>query len=165
VSVEITSGAIEQILSEDLSGVASIAELESKFDFLDVPAFMAETGVDTLDELKAKFPRRFRMQYAQPPAFDPNDPRFRRELRLAVCVLFESVLDLELALRSVRQARRASVAARPIVGERNGGEVRSPAAWMVVFPRAALTAQTPPEVAVQALFAGADVVAAFETPN
>jgi hypothetical protein len=163
--VEVTSGAVERILSEDLSDVSTLADFESKFDFIDMPAFMAEAGVGTLAELKARLPQQFRMLYAQPPAFDPNDPRVQRRFRLAVCVLFEPDLDLEAALRTVREARDTAAVARPCVGELEGGEVRGPAAWIVVFPSIALPSPPRSQAQVEALFASADVVAAFETPN
>jgi hypothetical protein len=163
--VEITAGALEGLEGEDLTDVTSLADFESRFDVIDMPAFMAEAGASTLEELKARLPQKLRLLYAQPPAFDPDDPAATRRFRLAVCVLFEPALDLEAALRAVREAREAAAAARPFVGEANGGEVRAPAAWMVVFPRSALTPQLPAESDVDALFATADAVAAFEDPT
>ena len=163
--VEVTSGVIERIVSEDLSDVGSLEEFQSRFDIIDVPAFMAEAEVETLAELKAKLPRKFRMLYAQPPAFDPNDPRFQRQYRLAVCALFQPDLNLEGAMRAVRAAREVAAAARPHVGERNGDEIRAAAAWMIVFPSDALSPQLPTESEIDALFGSADVVAAFESPN
>jgi len=163
--VEVTSGVAERILSEDLSDVDTLDEFKTRFDIIDVPAFMAEAGVETLAELKAKLPRKFRMLFAQPPAFDPNDPQFQRQFRLAVCVLFEPILDLEASLRAVRGARALADAGRPYVAELDGAEVRSPAAWMIVYPRSALSPQLPSESQIEGLFASADVVAAFDTAN
>lgn len=162
VKVELTAGALQRVETEDLSDVSSIADLQSRFQFVDVPLLMTTAGVSTLDELRAVFPHQVRMLFAQPPAYDPNDPAARRAYRLTICALFLPTLEVEEALRQVKLCRRLAVALRPHVDAVDGVEVRAPGAWMAIFPSATLTPAGPSEAAVRSVFAAEGIVAAFE---
>jgi hypothetical protein len=165
VRVEITAGALEQIASEDLSPITTLADFQSKFQFIDLPAFMSEAGVATVQELKEVFPRQFRLSFAQPPPYDPNDPAARRTFRLTICALFLPELKVEEALREAKLSRRVAQVAMPTVGEVDGNEVLGPNAWMVVFPKSSLSPTGPSEASYRAVFAAEGVVAAFEDPT
>jgi hypothetical protein len=163
VKVEIAFADLEGIDTEDLSDVATIAQLQSKFLFLDVPSLMGAAGVTTLQELKRELPQLVKLRYADPPIYNTNDPNARRQFRLGVCALFVPSLDLEGAIRDAKMCRRVSELARPHRLEFEGGEVRAGCAWMVVFPTASVTTGTPTVTEIEGLFAADSIVAAFET--
>jgi hypothetical protein len=165
IRAEITSGAVEEIASEDLSEVSTEEEFAAKFQFIDLEAFKRQAGVTSFQELKALFPRQFRLQFAQPPPFDPTDVRFARTFRLSICALFMPELNVEETLREAKLSRRAAEAGRPTIGEVDGAEVATPCAWMVIFPKSTLPAAGPPETAYRSLFAAEGMVAAFEDPT
>jgi hypothetical protein len=161
--VEVTLGSLQTITSEDLSEVATLADFQAKFDFIDLADFMAKTRVATLQELKAEFPRLLKLQYAQPPAYNPADPQVVKAFRLPLCVLLADAIDLVTTLREVKSARLAAEASRPHLDRSNGNDILMGSAWMVVFPSAAIGATTPSAAAIASLFAAEGFVAAFDT--
>ncbi|MFF7534716.1 hypothetical protein ACIP6Q_27815 [Streptomyces bobili] len=159
--VVLTSGALDALGSEDLSGLSE-QEFIEKFDFLDLAELMRRAKVPDYRELQEQFPRLYRLHYADPPPFDPDGPG--RTYRLRVSVLFFPDLDLGAALRRLVQCRRALDATRPRLDEYDGGILLAASAWLAVFPAAALTSDTAPgtEKQVSDLLAGEGFVAAFE---
>jgi hypothetical protein len=162
VKLSVNTGALESILAVDLSDVSSLADFESRFDYIDMPRFMASAGVATLDQLKARFPHQFELSYAEPPVFDPSDPDVERTFRLAVSVLFMADVQLTEALQEAKACRRAAEAARPHAAEADGASVLAASAWMVVFPATASLPTGLTQADVEALFAAEGMVAAFE---
>ena len=161
--VQIASGALQTITSEDLSSVASLAEFQAKFDFIDLTDFMAQARVSTLQELKAAFPRLLQLHFAQPPPYDPADPKAVKTFRFPLCVVFADTIDLAASLQEVKSARRAAEASRPHVDHANGDDLLLGSAWMVIFPSAAIGAATPTQASIAALFAAEGLVAAFDS--
>ena len=124
---------------------------------------MEASNVATYQELQADFPRLFKLHYATPPVYDPNDPSTKRTYRLRVSALFFPTLDLEAALRRLVLARRALDATRPHPDEYEGGDIRATDAWMGIFPASAIGAGTVTQANVEDIFAAEGFVAAFET--
>lgn len=153
-----------------LAGVAaddvcalSEPDFVARFEFLDLPALMAAAGAHTYPELQARFPQLFKLHYADPPVYDPDDPAVLRTYRLRVSTLFFPTLDLVEALRRLTRTRRALDAAEPTRAEYEGGAVLGASAWLAVFPDDAIGAGTPTRAQIEALFGADNVVAAFET--
>jgi hypothetical protein len=163
--VAIEAGALESIASEDLSDVGSLADFQARFQFIDLPAFMRQAGVTSLQELKDVFPQQVQLIYGDPPAYDPNDPAARRTFRLTIASLFMPALTIEGAMREAKVARDAAAALRPTVGESNGAEIQGPAAWLVIFPKASLPSTGPSEANIRSVFASSGLVVAFEDPT
>jgi len=163
VRVAITEAALEKVTTTDLSDITSLADFQSRFDFIDLQDFMAFANVSTLQQLKAEFPRLFQLQFAQPPPYVATDPAALRSYPLTINALFTSTLDLVDMLRSAKSCRRASERSRPHLNGFDGGDVRAGSAWMVVFDQTAVTVQTPSMTEITSLFAGEEVVAVFET--
>ncbi|MER5276490.1 hypothetical protein ABT025_12125 [Streptomyces sp. NPDC002809] len=108
------------------------------------------------------FERPYRLQYADPPSFDPAAPA--RRLPLRVSTLFFDRLDLADALRRLSQAKRAVDAASPQPEVHDGGTMLASSAWLAVFP--ATTTDEPSQTTEQLvgdLLATQGFVAAFET--
>ncbi|MFD8324387.1 hypothetical protein [Streptomyces lydicus] len=159
--VVLTSGALDALGSEDLSGLTE-EEFAARFDFLDLAELMRRARVADYAELQAQFPRLYRLHYAEPPSFDPGTPG--RTYRLRVSVLFFPDLDLGAALRRLVQCRQALDDTRPRPDEYDGGALLAASAWLAVFPAATLASDTAPgtEKQVSDLLAAAGFVAAFE---
>lgn len=163
VKVAMTAALLDAVSSEDVSRLSQ-QDFVNRFQFLDLAGLMVAANVATYQELQADFPRLYRLHFADPPAFDPNDPRVQRRYSLRVCALFFPTLDLEAALRQLVQSRRAMDAVRPRADGYEGGDLLSSSAWMGIFPNSVLGSAVPPvsEAAVWALFAAEGFVAAFE---
>ncbi|BDM70868.1 hypothetical protein HEK616_43550 [Streptomyces nigrescens] len=159
--VTLTSGALDALDSEDLSGLSE-DEFVAKFGFLDLADLMRRAKAADYGELQAQFPRLYRLHYADAPPFDPDAPG--RTYRLRISVLFFPDLDLGAALRRLVQCRRALDDTRPRPDEYDGGALLAASAWLAVFPAAALSSDTAPVTGQQVsdLLAAEGFVAAFE---
>jgi hypothetical protein len=162
VKVSSNDALFDAFGSADVSELSE-ADFKARFQFLDLPALMTAAGVSTYQELQADFPRLYRLHYADPPPFNPDDPGALRTYKLRVCALFfGEALDLSAALRRMVQARRALDAVHPHPETYEGGDVRAAGAWLGIFPTSAITAPVTQDQ-VTALFAEAGLVAAFES--
>jgi hypothetical protein len=164
VAVRVSSSAalLDGVSSEDVSQLSQ-PDFVAKFAFLDLPGLMRAAGVATYPELQADFPRLYRLHYADPPVFDPDDPAAVRSYRLRVSALFFPTLDLTGALRQLGRSRRALDAVQPRRAEYEGGQLLSASAWLAVFPAGAVGVGTPTRDEITALFGADQFVAAFET--
>jgi len=163
VKLSLNAGALESILSEDLSGITNLQDFAARFDFIDMPAFLRQTGASTMAELRTKLPRRLELGFEQTPPFDPDAPG--RSFRLSVCVLFREDGDLAEALRQAKAARAAVEAARPHASEHDGAGIRTSSAWMVVLPDDAELPAGVDAADVQGLFAAEGIVATLEATS
>ncbi|MER6306668.1 hypothetical protein [Streptomyces sp. NPDC001657] len=159
--VALTSGALDALDAEDLSGLSE-EEFVAKFGFLDLAELMRRAKAADYAELQAQFPRLYRLHYAEAPPFAPDEPG--RTYRLRISVLFFPDLDLGAALRRLVQCRRALDDTRPRPDEYDGGALLATSAWLAVFPAAALAPNTAPATGKQVsdLLAAEGFVAAFE---
>jgi len=158
--VELTSGALDAIASEDLSTLTE-EEFAKRFSFLDLAELMRRAKVADFRELQEEFPRLYGLHYGQPPPFDPAAPG--RTYRLRVSVLFFPKLDLGAALRRLVRCRRALDDSCPRPDEYDGGALLAASAWLAVFPAAALPSPNAPgtERQVSDLLAAEGFVTAF----
>ena len=164
VAVRVSSSAalLDAIGSADVSELSQ-ADFVARFAFLDLPGLMRAAGVQTYAQLQADFPRLYKLHYADPPAYDPDDPAAVRTYRLRVSVLFFPTLQLAGALRQLSRTRRAIDAVLPRPDGYEGGDLLSASAWLAVFPAAAVGAGTPSTDQIAALLGADRFVAAFET--
>lgn len=164
VRVRVSSSAalLAGVAADDVCALSE-PDFVARFEFLDLPALMAAAGAHTYPELQARFPQLFKLHYADPPVYDPDDPAVLRTYRLRVSTLFFPTLDLVEALRRLTRTRRALDAAEPTRAEYEGGAVLGASAWLAVFPDDAIGAGTPTRAQIEALFGADNVVAAFET--
>lgn len=109
------------------------------------------------------FGKKFQLQYADPPPFNPDDPAAKRTYALQVSVLFFPTLDLEGALRRMVQGRQALNALRTRPDSYEGGDILSASAWLGVFPTSLFSPAGITQDQVSALFAADSFVAAFVT--
>jgi hypothetical protein len=163
VRVAPTAAVFDAVSSDDVSQLSQ-QDFANRFQFLDLADLMRTANVATYQELQADFPRLYRLHYADPPAFNPNDPRFQRRYSLRVSALFFPTLDLEGALRRIVQSRRALDAVRPHVDRYEGGDLLASSAWMGIFPDDVFGPAVTPitQAQVSSLFAAEGFVAAFE---
>ena len=162
VRVSATGALLDAVGSEDISGLSE-QDFTAKFAVLDLPGLLRAARVGTYQQLQAEMPRLHRLHYADPPAYDPQDPAARRVYRLRVSALFLSTLDIADALRRLAVARRAVDAVLPHPEGYEGGDVLGSSAWLAVFPDAAVGAGTPTKDQISSALATGGVVAAFET--
>ncbi|MGW4699119.1 hypothetical protein [Streptomyces sp. NPDC004285] len=108
------------------------------------------------------FERAYRLQYEDPPPFDPSAPA--RSLPLRVSTLIFDRLDPVGALRRLSQAKRAVDLASPRPEAHDGGALLASSAWLAVFPATATdeTSRTTEQL-VGDLLATQGFVAVFET--
>ncbi|MGX1886734.1 hypothetical protein [Streptomyces sp. NPDC055287] len=125
---------------------------------VDADAWAAADGAGARQD---EFERHYRLQYADPPPFDPTAPA--RSLPLRVSTLFFDRLDLVDALRRLSQAKRAVDAVSPQPDVHDGATVLASSAWLAVFPATAIDepSQTTEQL-VGDLLATQGFVAAFE---
>ena len=163
VRVSATTALLDAIASEDVSELSQQAFI-NKFQFLDLPSLMQAAGLSTYQALQADFPRLYRMHYADPAAYNPNDPAAARKYRLLISALFFATLDLEGALRQLTQGRRALNSLRPRPEGYEGGDILASSAWMGILPTTAFDPDVTPitQNDVTNLFAAGRFVAAFE---
>lgn len=163
VRVSTTSAPLDMVASTDVSELSQ-QDFLAKFQFLDLSGLMATARVSTYQELQADFPRLYRLHYATPAPYNPDDPAARRSYKLRIAVLFFSGLDLQAALRQMAQARRAVDAVWPQPSEYEGGDLLASSAWIGVFPTSVFAPGLTPitQAEVSALSAAQSWVAAFE---
>jgi hypothetical protein len=126
---------------------------------VDAEAWAAADGAGARQD---QFERPYKLQYTDPPPFDPTAPA--RNLPLRVSTLFFDRLDLTDALRRLSQAKRAVDTASPQPEVHDGGAMLATSAWLAVFP--AITNDEPSRTTEQLvgdLLATQGFVAAFET--
>ena len=164
VRVSVNLAALEAVASEDLSELTQ-AQFVAKFQFIDLNSLMTATRVSTFQELQAELPRLYHLQYAQPPAYDPNDPTTQRTYSLRISVLFFPVLDVADALRQLKTGRHALDEIRPRPDGFDGGDLLSSSAWLGVFPSSVFGPPNPiTQAEVSTVLAAENFVAAFENP-
>ena len=89
VRVSATSAPLNMVASTDVSELSQ-QDFLAKFQFLDLSGLMATARVSTYQELQADFPRLYRLHYATPAPYNPDDPAARRSYKLRIAVLYSS---------------------------------------------------------------------------
>ncbi|WP_428338683.1 hypothetical protein [Mycobacterium sp.] len=127
------------------------------------PVLAAVSSSDVAGSSPRDFGKKFQLQYAEPPAFNADDPAVKRTYALRVSVLFFPTLDIESALRRMVQGRQALDALRSHPDTYEGGDVLSSSAWLGVFPTSLFVPNGISQDQVSTLFAADSFAAAFVT--
>jgi hypothetical protein len=164
VVLRVDPGEIESIRLGEVASFQTLAEFESRFRFFDLAGFMAEHRITTVEELRRA--NRYllgEIKLKAPGPFDPADPANRRRFELPVAVLIRDVVDLTACLRDARLAREALERTLAYRRETAEGEVRTPAAPVLVLPAAGVAATGRTAAELSAFFAAQEVLAVFVT--
>jgi hypothetical protein len=145
--VHAKSMPIDQITSqnllEKLGPVSSMAQLRAKLGALYPPsivdAFLAQFRITTIAEFKRRPTLFLEFLFKAPTSFDPNDPANTRHFPLNICVLLQSDLQLGEALRVAKLCRNILENERDFVATFRGTDVETPFAFVVLFPDAAVS--------------------------
>ena len=160
--VEVDSGAVESILTREVTGFNTLDEFRSRFRFIDLDAFMARHGLSTVEELREAFHyliTEVRLRALTP--FDPTDPSTQHRYGLNVAILIRETVDVTAALRDAKLARTAVEHSLTYRREVDVAEVRTPYAPMVIFPEDALDGPLFTAEALQTFFAAEGILVVF----
>jgi len=161
-------------LLEKLGAVASMNELRNKLKTLYpesvVAAFFKELRIGSVEEFKRRGNFFLEFVYKTPPAFDPNDPQNARSFRLNVCAQFQPELKIAEALQTAKLSRSIMENEKEFAEAFEGGEIKTPYAFVVIFPESAAADNAIPGLAaaqikdgVKSLFAAEKMLAHFVT--
>lgn len=156
---------IDSVSISSLDDITSFADFESRFRYIDLPAFLAANKITTVDELRDAGPYLLaEIQLAQLPPFDPVDPANSVDVELDLAAVVLDDLDLAAGLTAARQLWHAGTSQPP--GPRSAllGETVRPFAVAVVFPESSLGGGQPSAAAVDSLYATAQVLSLFANP-
>jgi hypothetical protein len=163
--LEQDASQVASVVTREIDAFNSLAEFQARFQFLDVTAFMAQIGVSSFDDLKARYRYLLtEIQAVPPPVFDPNDPANLHSLTLGVAMLFRDALDVGGGLRDAKLARRTLERALAFTSDLSLADARTPFAPIVIFPSAAVDGPPLTADAIQALYASENILALFVTP-
>jgi hypothetical protein len=163
--LEVDSGALASVVSREIEGFNTLAEFQARFKFIDLNAFMAQVGVATFEELRAR--HRYVLsdiQLQQPPPFNPADAGNLHSFTLGVAMLARDTLDVGAGLRDAKTARNTMETALAFTAGNDVARARTPFAPIVIFPDAAVAGPPLTAAAVQQVFAAEHVLALFVTP-
>jgi hypothetical protein len=128
-------------LLDKVGGATSIAELKTKLAVLYPPsivdAFFARFPFDTADDFVSNPTLFLEFAFKAPVPFDPADPKTTRSYRLDVCVQLQSELKIAEALQAAKLCRGILENEHDHAEAFEGGQIRSPYAFVVIFPDAA----------------------------
>ncbi|MBD0708195.1 MULTISPECIES: hypothetical protein [unclassified Streptomyces] len=161
--VETDAAGLDSLVVRAVDDYGTLAEFQSRFTTLDLPAFMASHGLVTVEDLKeAGEYLRAEVRMRHPPVFDPGDPANLRTARLAAAVLLGDRTDVGAALRA---ARSVGAAARDSPLPPGGLGVRTAAhAPVCAFPASAPPPPpAPTQAQIDALLTGAGIAPLFLT--
>jgi hypothetical protein len=164
--LEVDSGAIDSVLTSEVSDFASLADFRSRFPFLNVDALLARYNITTVDELREHYHfLKTAIQLRQPGPFDPNDPANQYAFSFNVAVLIRDALDIRGVLQEAKRLRVAMKRDTAFEREIGPAEVHAPYALLVVWPEAVLTGQPLAANDIVALFAVEQILVLFLTPS
>lgn len=156
-------------LIEKLGGVASLDELKAKLKELYpvsvVEAFFKKLRISSVEEFKRRGNLFLEFVYKEPPPYDPNDPQNARSFRVNVCVQFQPELKILEALQNAKLCRSILENERDFTEAFEGGEIKTPYAFVVIFPESAVPNQNKAQIKtdIKALFAAEQMLAHFVT--
>jgi len=162
-------------LLAELGGAATIAQLKTKLLTLytqsQLDAIFEELRITTIEEFKERMNLFVEFTYKAPPVFNPADPAASKTFPLNVCVQFQPELNVADALQSAKLCRAVRVRESNSKDEIQGAEVKTPFAFVTVFPDSlvvdnAIPGMTAAEIktGVQSLFAAEKMLAHFLAP-
>ena len=162
VVAEADPAGADAVTSRNAGSFTTVEQFRQQFPYVDVDAFMAGHGIETVEELRTRFDYvRTGVQLRTPGPFDPADPVNRRTLDVTVAAVTVDPLDLAQGLRAVRlvaERTRALGGASPDGIPAEDAAAYAPAVVFAAGGPAALGITT---AAVEELFARAGVAALF----
>lgn len=144
-SVQSTVSPIDSItvtgLIEELGGVSSVAELrtklEARYTKSIVDAFFQAMRITSLEDFTRRGNLYVKFTYKAPLPFVPSDPANARLFRMNLCVRFQGNLNIAEALQGAKLCRSILENDRNFVERYEGGEVKTPYVFIVLFPDSA----------------------------
>jgi len=176
--VRVSAAPIDRItvqnLIDKLGGVASITDLQNKLKALYpdsvVNAFFDKLRITTLEDFKRRANLFLEFVYRTPPPFDPNDPQNMRTFPLNICVKVQPELKIAEALQGAKLCRTILENEKDAAANFQGGEIKTPYVFVVLFPDSAATDNSLPgltaaqiKASTKALFASENMLAHFLT--
>ena len=157
-------GGIDSVVTRTIENITSLADFESRFRYLDLPALLARRRISTVEELRESAEYVLaEIRLLPPPPFDPADPANAHSVSLDVAIAVLDDRDLVTGLRAARRLRAAGAAGPPGSTDPTLGRPVRPFAVAVVLPATVATGQ-PDNAAVDGLYAAAGVLPLFTSP-
>jgi hypothetical protein len=163
--LEVDRGEVASIIDREIANFTSLNDFSSRFQFIDLGAFMTELGVATFEELKERYRyllAEFRLK--APPAFNPADPGNQRRFTFGLAVLIRDSLDVVAALREAKFARTIMERALTVQPLGDIADVRTPYAPLLLFPESTLAGSSFDANTLRQFFAAEGILALFVTP-
>jgi hypothetical protein len=161
--LEVDTGQVQSLLLRDVDDITSLADFRSRFRFFDVDRFLAEEGITTVEQLRARHNYLVGAVALAPlPPFDPDAPANQRRYPLPVAVLIRDAIDLTATLRDAKLAQIAAKCSLAVRATVDTADVITPYAPLVIVPAAALGSYT--AAGLQAFFAAEHILALAITP-
>ncbi|GHE97699.1 hypothetical protein [Streptomyces fumanus] len=159
--LEVDGGAVESVVTREITGVTSLDDFRSRFRFLDVDAFLRKHDITTVEELREAFQYLLTEIHLRAPGpFDPDDPANRHPYELRLAMLIRDTVDVASLLRDAKLAR-AAVESAVLPGEAGGAEIRTPYAPVLLIPAAVAPGGPLSTTALESFFAAEGVLALF----
>jgi hypothetical protein len=147
-----------QSLLDKVGGASSIAELKTKLGALYPPsvvdAFFKKVRITSINDFKSRPTLFLEFAYKAPPPFDPADPRNARDFHLNVCVQFQPELKINEALQTAKLSRSILENEYDSMSNFDGGEIKTPYAFVVIFADAAVVDGALPNLTAAQIKAG-----------
>lgn len=146
VKVQSTGGPIGEItvkhLLEELGAVNTIPQLRTaltaRYSASVVDAYFKQTRITTIEDFKRRGNLFVEFVSKQPAPFDPNDPASARTFRANVCVQCQPEGKVVEALQSAKLCRSILEGEASSAEELDEVEVKTPFAFVVIFPDASV---------------------------
>jgi hypothetical protein len=174
--VHSTASAIDKItaksLLDELGAVNTIPQLRTALTARYSPdvvnAFFKKTRITTIEDFKRRGNLFLEFVYKQPAPFDPDEPKNRRTFRANVCVQFQAEAKIAEALQSAKLCRSILEGEASSVEVLDEVEVKTPFAFVVIFPDASVGDNFVPglnaaqaKANIKTIFAAENMVAHF----
>lgn len=146
LKVQSTGAPIESITTKNLldefGAVNSIPQLRTALSARYSPdvvnAYFKKTRITTIEDFKRRGNLFLEFVYKQPAPFDPNDPANARTFRANVCFQFQAEAKITEALQSAKLGRSILEGEAAALDVSDEVEVKTPFAFVVVFPDASV---------------------------
>jgi hypothetical protein len=133
-----------------------------------VDAFFKTTRITTIEEFKRRGNFFIEFVYKTPPPFDPDDAKNSRTFRANVCVQFQPELKIAEAIQTAKICRSIMENERMSAEVLKDVEVKTPFAFVVIFPDAIVGEDFIPGLSaaqakanIKSLFAAENMLAHF----
>jgi hypothetical protein len=159
--LEVDSGDILSISTQELAGFKTLEEFKARFRFLDLDDFLARHGITTVEQLRERYHyllTEIRLRPVSP--LNPDDPSSLYRLVVRVAILIRETLDIVALLREGTVSREVLERAVTFQREVGPAEARTPFAPLLLLPSSVVTAGVN-ATALQGLFEAEGIVLVF----